>query len=345
MINKVTWAESNGNVTFECKENQLIVPILSFGAVDDHHYFLGGLVDSNVGGRGHKVIAYAQYDRMFSYSLLSRWNRIKQSNWGLEASVVRWSTVEPAYIGDLTVDYNYSNESYGISAIRHYDWQSEIHFGGNYFVESYQSRSFQTEVPNSLTTRKWQGKIFWRHARLNYESFYVEGWGHDLWLQSVVSLDGDPRFDIAFSQLTYFKRVGGRGNWANRFKMGWSTNTPSPFAPFVLDSYLNIRGAGNRVDRGTGTVVFNSEYRHTLFDFGKIAAQGVGFVDAGTWRQPGAELNEMLDSENMIFFTGLGLRLIAPRINGAVLQIDYAVSPTRMGDIGNGFVIGLGQFF
>jgi hypothetical protein len=29
---------------------------------------------------------------------------------------------------------------------------------------------------------------------------------------------------------------------------------------------INLRGVGNIIDRGTGTVVLNSEYRHTFFE-------------------------------------------------------------------------------
>jgi hypothetical protein len=35
-------------------------------------------------------------------------------------------------------------------------------------------------------------------------------------------------------------------------------------APFAVDNNINLRGVGNIIDRGT--VVLNSEYRHTLFE-------------------------------------------------------------------------------
>jgi hypothetical protein len=49
-------------------------------------------------------------------------------------------------------------------------------------------------------------------------------------------------------------------------RLGLSTNNESPFAPFSLDNNINLRGVGNAVDRGTGSIVFNTEYRYTLVD-------------------------------------------------------------------------------
>jgi hypothetical protein len=41
-----------------------------------------------------------------------------------------------------------------------------------------------------------------------------------------------------------------------------ASNSKSPFAPLRFNN-INLRGVGNIIDRGTGTVVLNSEYRHT----------------------------------------------------------------------------------
>jgi hypothetical protein len=62
----------------------------------------------------------------------------------------------------------------------------------------------------------------------------------------------------------YFKRVGAKGNWANRLRLGLASNDNTPFAPFALDNNVNLRGVGILVDRGTGSFVLNTEYRHTI---------------------------------------------------------------------------------
>jgi outer membrane protein insertion porin family len=131
------------------------------------------------------------------------------------------------------------------------------------------------------------------------------------------------------------------GNLATRLRLGLSTNEDTPFAPFVLDSYLNIRGVGNRVDRGTGSIVTNLEYRHTIFDDRMFAAQAVGFIDFGTWRKPGGDFSDFSKTENMKAFGGLGLRVIYKRAFDTMLRIDYGYDYNRSG----GFVVGIGQYF
>ena len=128
-----------------------------------------------------------------------------------------------------------------------------------------------------------------------------------------------------------------------RLRLAISTNNNTPFAPFVVDSHVNIRGVGNRIDRGTAQVVFNAEYRHTIFDTNKWAAQSVVFSDSGTWRKPGGELSDLLNSEQFRQFIGGGIRIIYKKYYGAVFRVDYGV------DIFNkkqrGVVLGLGQYF
>ena len=103
----------------------------------------------------------------------------------------------------------------------------------------------------------------------------------------------------------YFKRIGSRGNWANRLRLGYASNTNSPFAAFALDNQLNIRGVGNVVDRGTASIVFNTEFRLTLYEKGWFALQGNTFIDAGTWREPGGEFSDLIDGTNASLFSGL----------------------------------------
>jgi len=151
-------------------------------------------------------------------------------------------------------------------------------------------------------------------------------------------------FNILINDTKYFKRVGKKGNFATRLRLGLSTNSESPFSPFVLDNNINIRGVGNRVDRGTAAVILNTEYRQTVFDKGKFASQLVGFTDAGSWRNPGGTLNDITSSENIQHFAGLGTRLIYKKAFNTSLRIDYSWNlkgPSQQ----EGFVIGFGQYF
>ena len=141
----------------------------------------------------------------------------------------------------------------------------------------------------------------------------------------------------------FAKRIGEKGNWANRMRLGFSTNDETPFAPFSVDNNLNIRGVGNTIDRGTGVIVLNTEYRHTLYEKGWFSLQGNAFIDAGTWRNPGGDFSDLSDTENIRVYPGLGLRFIHKKIYNATFRIDYGYGVTK--DATQGFVFGIGQYF
>ncbi len=74
--------------------------------------------------------------------------------------------------------------------------------------------------------------------------------------------------------------------FAARLRFGIATNNDTPFAPFVLDSYINIRGSGNRIERGTAALILNLEFRQTFFETAKFGGQLVAFSDTVFWRNP-----------------------------------------------------------
>ena len=78
-----------------------------------------------------------------------------------------------------------------------------------------------------------------------------------------------------------------------------SSNENTPFAPFALDNNVNLRGVGILVDRGTGSFVLNTEYRHTIYDKKWLAIQTNVFTDFGSWRNPGGKLNDFFQEENL----------------------------------------------
>ena len=126
-------------------------------------------------------------------------------------------------------------------------------------------------------------------------------------------------------------------------RFGLSSNDDTPFAPFALDNNLNLRGVGILVDRGTGSIVWNTEYRHTLYEKKWFVIQSNVFVDAGTWRNPGGSFNDFINRDNMKVYSGIGLRFINKKIFNAIFRIDYGHGLTKNGS--KGFVFGIGQYF
>ncbi|MFT6279822.1 MAG: hypothetical protein ACJAU0_002657, partial [Flavobacteriales bacterium] len=143
----------------------------------------------------------------------------------------------------------------------------------------------------------------------------------------------------------YLKTIGKRQkcNIALRGRVGISSNGDTPFAPFVIDSQMNVRGVGNRIDRGTATAVLNIEVRQTLNEQRNWALQGVLFSDAGTWRKPAGELSDLFQKENIIHFAGVGLRGIYKKAHNAIIRVDYGFDVYNVKN--NGLVLGLGQYF
>lgn len=336
---------SDATVTFNCSEVKTLLPLFNFGGVRENFWFLIGATEVNLGGRGNKLLGYYQYyDRSSVVSTLTL-DRIRRSKWGLQFNYVKWSTVEPLFFEAGTATYDYDNFTYGIGALYHTDFKNTIEFNTSYFSEEYNrvDENFVEGAPQRAKTHKQLFKLIYRSNHLNYHFWYVSGISNTTNMEAVVSYDGDPDFHIVFHDFQAFWLQGRRGNFANRIRLGASTNRRSPFAPFVLDSYVNIRGVGNRVDRGTAMIIINNEYRHTLFEWNKIASQGVLFSDWGTWRGPGGQLDDLTDSDNFQWFAGGGLRLIHKEIYNAVLRIDYGINLLYRSS--SGFVIGVGQYF
>ena len=145
------------------------------------------------------------------------------------------------------------------------------------------------------------------------------------------------------SNLNYYKRITQKGNLAIHHSFGIATNNFSPFAPFVLDGFINIRGIGNRVSRGTAENIFNIEYRQSILNKKYFTLQGVAFTDIGSLRQAGDSFESMFNVNAMNYYSGLGLRLHSKFFYKAIFRLDYSVNVlnTKQG----GFSFGLGHFF
>ncbi len=334
------------HITFTVEEVRTLLPVLNAGGIRDNLWLQLGLVDINWMGKGHQFSAiYQNSDRRHSGNIFYKQPRVNNSNWGYSASLNTWASQEPLFFdgGDVLYDYNFNGIT--LSGIRHFGYFQNIELGGTYFVEKYNKVRNDNEVdaPQSLTQPKWLGKLVYTNDRLNYDYFYLSGFKLENNAQSVFNTLDNLWFLSNQFTLTHFKRLGRKGNFAQRIKLAIASNHDSPFAPFVADSHVNIRGIGNRIDRGTAQVIVNTEYRHTVSHNKKWGVQGVVFADAGTWRNPGGSLSQLFDVNQVRLFVGGGVRLIYHKLYGASLRIDYGVDMLNKSQ--RGFVIGLGQYF
>ena len=265
---------------------------------------------------------------------------------GLAFNYQSLTTLEPVFFDNTTADYKYNNKSYELLGLYQFDFTHRLELGLNLFTEDYQYQSGATNpnVPQELVVDKSLIKFIYDYNTLDYYFETVDGFRSVFNFQYVTAIgDALPDFSIWWNDFFYYKRVGDRGNWANRLRVGFASNEDTPFAPFSVDNNLNIRGVGNVIDRGTGVVVLNTEYRYALYEKNNITLQGNIFVDAGSWRNPGGDLGDFSDSYNLRVYPGLGLRFVHKKIYNAVFRIDYGYGITKNGT--QGFVFGIGQYF
>lgn len=336
------------NIHFNCKEAHTLLPIVNFGkgGAVESNWFILGATESNLFGRGIQFSGYYQYKERHTLVLNYRMPNLYNSRWGFSSHVKLWTTNEPLYFGEESVIYQYNNNILELNGIYEISPRNQLEFGGAYFVEDYEKLAGQnTDLgPAKESFTKYLSKINHNLDRINYFYFFQEGYSIQSNLASVIT-EGLPEVFLIFeNELKYYKRYHLKGNLALRFKWGISTNNNSPFAAFVLDSQTNIRGIGDRVTRGTGTVSGSAEYRHSLMNTkeSKTAIQGIVFSDFGSVRKPGDPLNKFVNNDTFNIHAGVGVRFIFKRIYNAILRVDYGHS---INQDTKGFVIGLGQFF
>jgi outer membrane protein assembly factor BamA len=331
-------------VTIEAKEKITVIPIFNFGTIEDTKWFRLGVVDANFLGREIYLGGYYQYNSRHSVALKSRIPYIKNNKWGALANVTIWRDVEPISFNNQIVQYDYNNLAFEAGVIRHINRKQKIDFSLSYFKENYQkigSEELQ-EVPNGNQEEEIVSKIVLRSTKLDYNTQYVTGYSNILNFQLFYPIHGGSPFYIIFNETRYFKHFN-KSNIGFRLKLGLATNSTDPFAPFVLDSYINVRGVGNKIDRGTGVITLNSEWRQTVAETSFGVAQLVAFTDIGSWRLPGGGLDDFANIDYFRIFSGGGIRLSYKHAYGATLRIDYGVDLLNPNQ--GGLVLGVGQYF
>jgi outer membrane protein assembly factor BamA len=334
-------------VVYGVEENFTIIPSANVYTTDDDEFaYRLGLYEFNGFGRNIIFGGFFQRDIYNSFGVNVRAPYIFGKKLGVALNYQNLTTLEPVFLTSGTANYKYNNESYEILGLYEFDFTNRIELGINLFTEDYEYKEGATspEVPQSLVVNKFLYKLIYEYNNVDFYYHYVAGFKSILNFQYVTSQDETlPEFLIGFNDFVYYKRVGEKGNWASRLRLGLATNNESPFAPFAVDNNLNIRGVGNTIDRGTGAIVLNTEYRYTLIEKGWFVLQGNAFIDAGSWRNPGGDFSDFGDDQNLRIYPGGGVRFIHKKIFNTIFRIDYGVGVTP--EATQGFVIGIGQYF
>jgi len=342
-----TTKEGEYLVIYGIEENFTLIPFANiFTSNDDEFAFRVGLQEFNFLGQNVTLGAFYQYDVFSSFGLNVRAPYLFSNSLGLAINYQDLTTQEPVFLDNGTADYKYNNESIEVLGLYEFNFKNRIEFGLNLFTEDYQYQSGATDpsVPQALVVDKFLFKMLYNYDGIRYYYHYLDGFRSNLNLQYVTSTsDALPDFWIGFNDFSFFKRVGERGNWASRLRLGLASNIDTPFAPFAVDNNLNIRGVGNTIDRGTGAIVLNTEFRYSLIEKDWFVLQGNVFLDGGSWRNPGGDFGDFADDQNLRIYPGVGVRFIHKRIFNAIFRIDYGHGVTK--EAARGVVFGIGQYF
>jgi len=343
----VTDSSTGKIIEFRCPELFTLLPILNFGGVTDNFWFQIGAMDFNWTGKGYLLGGYYRYYDRHSFAVYLKAPYLFTKNLGLSADIAKFSTIEPAYFSESLAIYNVDHWNLIANLIYNLDFQNSIEFGGGYLYERYDKneiRSGQSAPgPGFRDYHKILAKFLLRNKFINYNSQYLEGHSNELNLENVTTVGDYDLFWKILNISKLFFRPNSNGNLAFRLRLGVSTNKDSPFVPFVLDNYINVRGSGNRTSRGTAEITLNSEYRHTLLEFYWGAIQGVGFMDISAWRPASGKFSDMFTDKYNVTFGGLGVRFYFKKLNNFIFRMDYGKSLT--GKKGSGIVFGAGQYF
>jgi len=339
--------ENMYNIYINIEENFTIIPFANFYTTNNDEFaYRVGLNEFNFLGRSIIIGGFFQHDIYDSHAFNFRAPFLFSRKWGLSFNYQKLTTQEPVFFDNTTADYKYNNTSYELLGLYQINFKNRIEFGLNLFTEDYQYKFGATNpnVPQSLVVDKFLIKLIYEYNALEYYYESVSGFRSVFNFQYVTAEGNDlPDFSIWWNDFFYYKQIGEKGNWANRLRVGFATNDDSPFAPFSVDNNVNIRGVGNVIDRGTGVIVLNSEYRQILYKKNNITIQGNAFIDAGSWRNPGGNFGDFSNKDNIRVYPGVGLRFIHKKIYNAVFRFDYGYGITKNGT--QGFVFGIGQYF
>lgn len=347
-VNAITLDTLGGvELTYEVKEVITQLPIVGLGWTNTVFWSELGGMDLNTLGRGiQSMFKYRFYQRN-SFLFFIRNPHYKSSRWGYELQLNRLATVEPLYFSNSTQFYDYDNNSVGFGFLYWLFKKDVLSLYTQYIYEDYRRKSGSTigviEGPEKHQTNKVLIKLSNQSNYVNYIGIRLSGMYNFLSLESIQSKVVYERFVKLSNEFKYFKLLGSKGNVAVRLRMGISSNNDTPFASFVADNYVNIRGIGDRAVRGTAEMATNVEYRQLLITKKALRFSVIGFVDSGTWRAPGAGLSTLTKKENISVYSGVGGRLHFHKFYNAILRADYSFDTKDFKN--NGLIVGVGQYF
>jgi outer membrane protein insertion porin family len=330
----------------DVREATTVYPEIDLSIIPDNFLLMLGIGEFNWRGEGKSIGGYYQWYDRHSFSFYQETERHIGKKTGHAFSLDKYSTVEPLYFRNTTAEFDFDSYALALSGYYNLSYRSVLELGAVMIYEEYTKRDtsfMELPVGSDFTYAKNLFRAGYYYENVNYNYERQQGIENNLYVEDVITYGGGWNFISFNNETVYYALIGRDGNFAARQSIGIATNNLSPLAPYVFDSYVNIRGIGNRVARGTAKYVLNTEYRHTFWRHKWFILQAVAFADLGSLRYPGEGFNQLFDADNMRTYAGLGGRLYSRQIYNTVFRFDYGIN-TKNTDEG-GFVFGIGHFF
>lgn len=342
------------SIEYTVVENFTVIPGLNIATATDGSFaYRFSLFEFNLFGNNQLLGGFYEKNVFSSFGAYWEHPFLFNDKLGIGLSYQDRTTQEPVFFEQGDRDYRFNSISTEATLLFSLNFKNEAEIGASFVKESYlfEGEDVLPNTPISLEADKLIYRGVYRYVDLDIDYQYFDGILSEFTGQHIQYLNGTlntENFLGSFTSLRndfiYYKRVKEKGNWASRLRLAAALgNNDSPFAPFTLDNQLNVRGVGNKVDRGIAAIVLNTEYRHTFFEKGWFVIQGNAFVDAGTWRNPGEDFSQLFDGSATKLYPGLGFRLIHKKIFNAVFRLDYGFGIGE--EATNGIVFGIGQYF
>ncbi|WP_350293353.1 POTRA domain-containing protein [uncultured Croceitalea sp.] len=351
-----TIAEQNGEtiVKYTIDENFTIIPGPRISTASDGSFaYQLSLFEFNFLGNGQLLGASFQRNVFNSFSAFWEHPFLFSDKVGFGLNYQNITREEPVFFDDGKKDYRFNSRMIEGKFLFNFDFNNEVELGVVLVDEAYtfEGDDIIPGRPVNLNADKLFYRANYRYVDIDIDYQYFDGFQSEFTGQYIQFQNGNAAgedflndFLSLRNDFIYYKKLGDKGNWANRLRLAAAIgNEDSPFAPFTLDNQLNIRGVGNVIDRGTAAIVLNTEYRHTLYEKGWFVLQSNAFMDLGSWRNPGEDFSQLFDGTSTRLYPGLGIRFIHKKIFNAVFRLDYGIGIGN--DTTNGIVFGIGQYF
>jgi len=214
--------------------------------------------------------------------------------------------------------------------------------------EKYKKQNEEFRGPDLLEFDKILTKIFYEKNAIDYFYHSMSGHRNFLAFETTSTLSGGDNFNQDFfwkvvEDFRYYKKLSPNTYAASRALVGLSKNNATPFPAFVLDNYINVRGVGNRVMRGSLELTGNFELRQTLLNRPQFVLELVNFADISTVRFAGKKFTLDNLEENLQLYAGGGLRFHLNFLFQAILRLDVGFDLYRENRKPQ-FLLGIGHF-